>query len=93
MYLWTDFYFTGNCIDYSEYLDTLAKLTPLKQKAKFYYALFSESGFDDKTESAAEENDVRLYTFEDIVTSWHRCLVLYVFRICSAESINLTKFE
>lgn len=39
-----------------EYLDTLAKFTPLKQKARFYYALFSESGFDDKFESAAEEN-------------------------------------
>lgn len=38
-----------------------------KQKAKFYYALFSENGFDEKIESAAEENDVRLYTLEDIV--------------------------
>lgn len=66
-------YIVGECkfkkspFSYSEYLDTLAKLTPLKQKAKFYYALFSESGFDDKIESAAEENDVRLYTLEDIV--------------------------
>ena len=39
----------------------------MKQKAKFYYALFSENGFDEKIESAAEENDVRLYTLEDIV--------------------------
>ena len=66
-------YLVGECklkkspFSYSEYLDTIAKLTPLKQKAKFYYALFSESGFDDKIESAAEKNDVRLYTLEDIV--------------------------
>lgn len=66
-------YLVGECkfkkspFSYSEYLDTLAKLTPMKQKAKFYYALFSENGFDEKSESAAEENDVRLYTLEDIV--------------------------
>jgi len=66
-------YLVGECkfkkspFSYSEYLDTLAKLTPLKQNAKFYYVLFSESGFDYKIESAAEENDVRLYTLEDIV--------------------------
>lgn len=66
-------YLVGECkfkrspFTYSEFLDTLAKFTPLKQQAKFYYALFSESGFDDKIESAAEENDVRLYTLEDIV--------------------------
>ncbi len=66
-------YLVGECkfkkspFSYSEYLDTLAKLTPMKQKAKFYYALFSENGFDEKIESAAEENDVRLYTLEDIV--------------------------
>lgn len=66
-------YLVGECkfkkspFSYSEYLDTFAKLTPLKQKAKFYYALFSGNGFDEKIESAAEENDVRLYTIEDIV--------------------------
>lgn len=66
-------YLVGECkfkkspFSYSEYLDTLAKLTPMKQKAKFYYVLFSENGFDEKIESAAEENDVRLYTLEDIV--------------------------
>ena len=66
-------YLVGECkfkkspFSYSEYLDTLAKLTPMKQKAKFYYALFSENGFAEKIESAAEENDVRLYTLEDIV--------------------------
>lgn len=40
--------FKGVPFSYSEYLDTLAKLSPLKEKAKFYYALFSESGFDEK---------------------------------------------
>lgn len=66
-------YLVGECkfkkspFSYSEYLDTLAKLTPLKQKAKFYYALFSENGFDEKIENVIEENDVRLYTLENIV--------------------------
>ena len=55
-------YLVGECkfkkapFSYSEYLDTLAKLTPLKQKAKFYYALFSENGFDNKIVTAAEES-------------------------------------
>ena len=33
---------------YSEYLDTLAKLEPLKKNNKIYYALFSKNGFDEK---------------------------------------------
>lgn len=36
--------FKGTPFSYSEYLDTLAKLTPLKEKARFHYALFSENG-------------------------------------------------
>ena len=53
-------YLVGECkfkkapFSYSEYLDTLAKLTPLKQKAKFYYALFSENGFDNKIVTAVQ---------------------------------------
>ena len=54
--------------DYSEYLDTVAKLTPLKEGAKFYYALFSESGFDDKVVSEADNNDnITLYNLYQIV--------------------------
>lgn len=66
-------YFVGECkfkgtpFTYSEYLDTLAKLTPLKEKAKFYYALFSESGFDEKIAASCEENETRLYTLDQIV--------------------------
>lgn len=53
-------YLVGECkfkhspFHYSEYLDTKAKLAPQKEKAKFYYALFSESGFDDKLIAEAE---------------------------------------
>ena len=47
-----------------EYLDTLAKLTPLKEKAKFYYALFSESGFDEKIIDDAKKNETMLYDLE-----------------------------
>lgn len=59
--------FKGVPFSYSEYLDTLAKLTPLKEKSKFYYALFSESGFDQKTLDCAAMNETQLYSLEDIV--------------------------
>lgn len=67
-------YLVGECkfkntpFDYSEYLDTVTKLTPLKEGAKFYYALFSESGFDDKVVSEADANDsITLYNLNQIV--------------------------
>lgn len=59
--------FKGVPFSYSEYLDTLAKLTPLKKKTKFYYALFSESGFDEKIVIDATENGTALYDLETIV--------------------------
>ncbi len=59
--------FKGAPFSYGEYLNTLAKLTPLKEKAKFHYALFAESGFDEKIRDRAAENDTRLYTLEQIV--------------------------
>lgn len=67
-------YLIGECkfkkapFGYSEYLDTFTKLTPLKDTAKFYYALFSESGFDDKLVSEADNNDnITLYNLNQIV--------------------------
>lgn len=67
-------YLVGECkfrnspFSYSEYLSILAKLTPQKEHGKFYYALFSESGFDEKIEAEAAGSDtLRLYTLEDIV--------------------------
>ncbi len=59
--------FKGVPFSYSEYLDTLAKLTNLKEKTNFYYALFSESGFDEKIVAAAKENKTVLYDLETIV--------------------------
>lgn len=59
--------FKGVPFSYSEYLDTLAKLTPLKETSKFYYALFSESGFDQKILDCAAMNETQLYSLEDIV--------------------------
>ena len=61
-------YLIGECkfksspFRYSDYLNTLAKLTPQKEHAEFYYALFSESGFDDSLREEAEKND-RLLLF------------------------------
>lgn len=67
-------YLVGECkfrhspFDYSEYLDTMAKLTPQKEKAKFYYFLFSESGFDDKiTAEAGISEKLYLYDIGTIV--------------------------
>lgn len=69
-----DAYLIGECkfkkspFSYSEYLDTLAKLAPQKEHAEFYYALFSESGFDDKIYETAKENrNLYLYTLDQIV--------------------------
>jgi len=53
---------------YSEYLDTIAKLTPRKKDAVFYYALFSASGFDEKIVAEQDNNsNLRLYDLEQIV--------------------------
>ncbi len=66
-------YLVGECkfqkspFKYSDYLNTTAKLTPLKEKAKFYYALFSESGFDEKIADEADGKNVTLYDLEEIV--------------------------
>lgn len=67
-------YLVGECkfkrspFYYSEYLDTIAKLTPQKETAKFYYALFSESGFDDKiVAEAGISEELSLYDLETIV--------------------------
>lgn len=67
-------YFVGECkfkkahFDYSEYLDTKAKLTPLKDTAEFYYALFSENGFDELVILEAEkEKNLELYDLNQIV--------------------------
>lgn len=67
-------YLVGECkfekepFTYAEYLNTLAKLTPLKEKAVFYYTLFSESGFDEKIAEDAKTNGTLLYTLEQIVS-------------------------
>ena len=59
-------YLIGECkfkespFSYSEYLDTLAKLEPLKKNNKIYYALFSKNGFD---ENILEEKNDQLLLF------------------------------
>ena len=67
-------YLVGECkfkqtpFNYSEYLDITAKLTPQKEHAKFYYALFSESGFDEKIIAEAEKaKNLYLYDLKTIV--------------------------
>lgn len=66
-------YMVGECkfkkepFTYTEYLNTLSKLTPLKEKANFYYALFSENGFDEKIIDVAKENKTFCHTLEQIV--------------------------
>ena len=60
--------FKGRPFNFGEYLDAAAKLAPLKDKAAFWYYLFSESGFDDKlTDEAAGNQKVRLIDLAEIV--------------------------
>ncbi len=60
--------FKGKPFSYSEYLDTIVKLSPQKEKAEFYYYLFSESGFDEKIiAEAAKTERIKPITIEDIV--------------------------
>lgn len=59
--------FKKNPFSYAEYLDTLAKLEPLKKDAEFYYALFSESGFEQKVIDCAKDNRTQLFSLEQIV--------------------------
>ncbi len=66
-------YLVGECkfkkspFRYSEYLDAKAKLASLQENANFYYALFSESGFEDKLIKAAEAENILLYPLREIV--------------------------
>lgn len=60
--------FRGKPFSYGEYLNTVAKLTPQKEQAEFYYALFSESGFDDRVRKAASKDEhIMLFSLGDIV--------------------------
>lgn len=61
--------FKGSPFRYSEYLGTQSKLSPLKEHAQFFYALFSESGFDGRLEEAArEDKNLYLFPLNDIVS-------------------------
>ncbi|WP_208854752.1 DUF234 domain-containing protein [Holdemania massiliensis] len=60
--------FKNTSFRYLEYLDVLAKLTPLKETAEFYYALFSQSRFDDQLQAQARLDDhLCLYDLADII--------------------------
>lgn len=69
----TQEYLVGECkfknkpFSYTEYLDTAAKLSSLKETAHFYYALFSENGFDEKLISEAATSGIYLFGLEEIV--------------------------
>ncbi len=67
-------YLVGECkykvdpFTYSEYHKARVKLTPLKENATFYYALFSRSGFDEKVQAEAEANSsIQLFDLPQIV--------------------------
>ena len=51
-----------------EYQKTRVKLSPLKEKAAFYYAIFSRSGFEEKVIAEAEANgNIQLFDLPQIV--------------------------
>lgn len=67
-------YLIGECkfkhtpFSYSEYLDVTSKLLPEKEHAEFYYALFSESGFEESIIKESEGNkNTLLYNLDEIV--------------------------
>lgn len=70
-------YLVGECkfkdrpFSYGEYLDTAAKLTPLKDKSAFHYALFSESGFDPRIKEESAKGRIALYDLSDIAENQH----------------------
>ena len=66
-YLVEECKFKRTPFSYAEYLDTTAKLAPLKETAKFYYALFSESGFDKRVTDCATGEKTQLYSLDQIV--------------------------
>lgn len=60
--------FKGKPFRYSEYLDTITKLSDRKDKAEFWYYLFSESGFDEKiVEPARSDSRLVLCELDEIV--------------------------
>ena len=66
-------YLVGECkfknrpFQYSEYLDTIAKLGPEQKSADFYYYLFSLSGFDDKlVEESEKKNNIKLIGADEV---------------------------
>jgi len=67
-------YLVGECkykvdpFTYSEYHKARVKLTPVKENATFYYALFSRSGFDEKVQAEAEaHSSIQLFDLPQIV--------------------------
>ena len=67
-------YLVGECkykvepFTYGEYHKMRVKLNPLKEKAGFYYALFSRSGFEEKVIAEAEaKEEVQLFNLSQIV--------------------------
>ena len=60
--------FKGRPFSFTEYLDTSAKLSQQKEKADFFYYLFSKSGFDNNLITEAErDNRLKLVVLEDVV--------------------------
>lgn len=52
---------------YSEYLNTVTKLSSLKNSTEFYYMLFSENGFDQKITENHSNAHLTLYSLDTIV--------------------------
>jgi len=60
--------YKGEAFTYGEYHKTRVKLSPLKEKNVFYYALFSKSGFEEKVIAEAKVNsNVQLFELPQIV--------------------------
>ena len=67
-YLVGEYKYKNSAFTYAEYLDTRAKLAPMKQDTKFYYALFSKNGFDERILAEAKNDTLKLYDLHEIVS-------------------------
>ena len=63
-YLACECKFKNSLFSYSEYLDLTAKMSKVRDEARVYYVLFSESGFDEKIKKEGES--VYIYSLEDV---------------------------
>ena len=60
--------FKNSPFSYDDYLNTVAKLSKLKESSEFHYAFFSANGFEDRVIDEAKASSAQLFNIDDIVS-------------------------